>query len=180
MGTMPRVQAGPRLRALLVLLVVAVAAAAFAPAAGAAAGHADRVYAVGKRSYTFVDRSRPTAANGSYAGAPTRTLPTLLLYPTAGAPGGPAVDGAPPLRHPGGFPLVVFAHGFGASGPAYQGLLERFAAQGYVVAAPTFPLSNGAAPGGPKLGDYVNQPADVSFVIGQVLRLSRADRSLRH
>ena len=52
-------------------------------------------------------------------------------------------------------------------------------AQGYVVAAPTFPLSNGAAPGGPKLTDYVNQPADVSFVIGRVLRLARTDPSLR-
>ena len=120
MGPMPRVQAGPRLRALLVLVVAAVASVAFAPAARAAARHADRVYAVGKRSYTFVDRSRPTAANGAYAGAPTRTLPTLLLYPTAGAPRRPAVDGAPPLRHRGGFPLVVFSHGFGASGPAYE------------------------------------------------------------
>ena len=101
---MPRVQVGPRLRALLVLVVAAVASAAFAPAASAAARHADRTYAVGKRSYTFVDRSRPTAANGSYAGAPTRTLPTLVLYPTAGAPGGPSVDGrpaaAPPRRLP--------------------------------------------------------------------------------
>jgi alpha-beta hydrolase superfamily lysophospholipase len=149
------------------------------PAASAAARHADRAYAVGKRSYTFVDRSRPTAANGSYAGAPTRTLPTILLYPTAGAPGGPAVDGAEPLRHHGGFPLVVFSHGFGASGPAYEPLLDRFVAQGYVVAAPTFPLSNGAAPGGPRLTDYVNQPADVSFVLTQVLRLQRRDPSLR-
>ena len=179
MGPMPRVQAGPRLRALLVLLAAAVATAAFAPSALAAGRHADHVYAVGKRSYTFVDRSRPTAANGTYPGAPTRTLPTLVLYPTAGAPGGAAVPGAPPLRHRGGFPLVVFSHGFGASGPAYEALLDRFVAQGYVVAAPTFPLSNGAAPGGPKLTDYVNQPADVSFVIGRVLRLARTDPSLR-
>jgi dienelactone hydrolase len=176
---MPRVQAGPRLRALLVLLVAVVAAAAFAPAAGAAARHAGRLYAVGQRSYTFVDRSRPTAANGSYAGTPTRTLPTLLLYPTAGGAGGQPVEGARPLRHPGGFPLVVFSHGFGASGPAYRPLLQRLAAEGYVVAAPTFPLSSGAAPGGPALRDYVNQPADVSFVIGRVLRLARADHSLR-
>ena len=179
MGRMPRVQVGPRLRALLVLVVAAVASVAFAPAASAAARHADRTYAVGKRSYTFVDRSRPTAANGAYAGAPTRTLPTLLLYPTAGAPGGPSVDGARPLRHRGGFPLVVFSHGFGANGPLYEPLLDRFVAQGYVVAAPTFPLSNGAAPGGPRLGDYVNQPADVSFVLGRVLRLARTDRGLR-
>src|SRR5207248_3269789 len=42
---------------------------------------------------------------------------------------------------------------------------------GYVVAAPTFPLSNGNAPGGPNASDYVNQPADVSFVITRLLAL---------
>jgi dienelactone hydrolase len=134
---------------------------------------------VGSRSYTFVDASRPTVPNGTYQGAATRTLPTLLLYPTAGDPNGPVVADAKPLGRRRGFPVVVFSHGFTASGPAYQTLLRRFARAGYVVAAPTFPLSSGGAPGGPRLIDYVNQPADVSFVLTQVLRLQRDDASLR-
>jgi fermentation-respiration switch protein FrsA (DUF1100 family) len=48
-----------------------------------------------------------------------------------------------------------------------------------VIAAPTFPLSSGGAPGGSDLADYANQPADVSFVLTSVLRLARHDRSLR-
>lgn len=44
----------------------------------------------------------------------------------------------------------------------YPGAPDR--THGHVVAAPTFPLSNGTAPGGPKLVDYVDQPAGVSFI----------------
>ena len=36
-----------------------------------------------------------------------------------------------------------------------------------------FPLTSAGTPGGLSLGDYRNQPADVSFVITQMLRLSR-------
>jgi dienelactone hydrolase len=43
-----------------------------------------------------------------------------------------------------------------------------------VVAAPLFPLSNGATPGGPDGGDIANQPDDMSFVIGQMLKASDA------
>lgn len=158
---------------LVALGVVATASAAPAAAAGP--------YAVGKRTYSFVDTSRPTAPNGTYAGAPTRRISTLLLYPAEGDAFRATVDGAPAIRRSSRkrFPLVVFSHGHTASGPAYQSLLERFARAGYVVAAPTFPLSSGGAPGGPSLGDYVNQPADVSFVLDRVLRRARNDRRLR-
>jgi predicted dienelactone hydrolase len=131
-------------------------------------------FAVGTRTVTFVDRDRPTDANGDAPGAPERTLPVLVLYPSRGAPDGPTVPDAKPARRAGPFPLVVFSHGFTASGPAYaEILLRHIAARGYVVAAPTFPLSNGNAPGGPRLVDYVNQPADVSFVITRMLRANR-------
>ncbi len=127
-------------------------------------------YAVGVRTETFVDRSRPTDPNGTYPGAPDRTLVTTVWYPTPGDPQGPEVPDGPAI---GGrrFPLLVWAHGFLASGPAYGQLLRRLASAGYVVAAPTFPLSNGGAPGGPRLADYANQPADVRFVIDELLRL---------
>jgi fermentation-respiration switch protein FrsA (DUF1100 family) len=67
---------------------------------------------------------------------------------------------------------VIFAHGNTVSDPgaAYSGLLQSWAAAGYVVAVPTFPLSSTRAAGG--LADLMNQPADVSFVLSQLLQLS--------
>src|SRR5262249_9538386 len=47
------------------------------------------------------------------------------------------------------------------------------ASRGYVVASIDFPLSRGAAPGGPTLNDFHNQPGDVRFVITRLLRLGR-------
>ncbi len=165
------------------LVMVAVIAVALATAGTATAGAGEdnghhATYAVGSQSFTFVDTSRPTQANGSFAGAPSRTLPTLVLYPAQGDPNKPPVPGARPLRGRR-FPLIVFSHGFTASGPAYAPLLALFARAGYVVAAPTFPLTNGAAPGGPRLLDYKNQPGDVSFVITRVLGLDRDDAPFR-
>jgi dienelactone hydrolase len=76
-----------------------------------------------------------------------------VWYPTA--PGGP-------------FPLIVFADGFDVTPAAYAGLLQSWARAGYVVAAPTFPLTSPGAPGGLDEGDVVNQPADIRFVIDQM------------
>ena len=165
---------GRRFRFAGVLVAMCAVALGGAPSAPAKARQ-HGPYALGMRTATFVDTTRPTASNGAYPGAPTRTLPTLLLYPTAGRPGAPAVENARPLtrRRSGRFPLIVFSHGFTASGPAYRVVLERFVRQGYVIAAPTFPLSSGGAPGGPKLVDYVNQPGDVSFVLTRTLGLAR-------
>jgi dienelactone hydrolase len=128
----------------------------------------------------MVDSSRPTAANGTYAGAPTRTLPVLIMYPAVGTVGALSTEGAKPVRSGGPYPLIVFSHGFTASGPAYgEVLLRRIAAHGYVVAAPTFPLSNGKAPGGPKALDYVNQPQDVSYVIDRMIAMNTRQGPLR-
>ncbi|MGH9027899.1 MAG: alpha/beta hydrolase family protein, partial [Acidimicrobiia bacterium] len=134
-----------------------------------AATNDDRIYAVGYRDVTYVDPARPTAQNGDYAGAPDRTLAVRVWYPAEGAPTDqPIVDAARAAgREP--FPLVLFSHGYLASGPAYGALTSQIAGAGYLVAAPTYPLSNGAAPGGPSIADVVNQPADASFVIDQVL-----------
>jgi predicted dienelactone hydrolase len=167
-------------RVLVAVVAVLAALGTGVPTAPAGASSkplaTEDTYGVGVRTETFVDRSRPTNANGSYPGAPTRTLPTTIWYPAEGTPGpreqpnAPAYDGRR-------FPLLVFSHGYTASGPAYGLLLWRIASAGFVVAAPTFPLSNGQAPGGPLLRDYVNQPADVSFVIDQMLRLDNDDDS---
>ena len=133
-----------------------------------------RTYAVGTRVVTFVDPSRPTSANGSYAGAPTRTLPTSFWYPAQGAAGAtPVADATPDAAH-GPFPLVLFAHGYNVTPDFYAPLLERWAAAGYVVAAPTYPILSGND-GGASHVDYEQTWADSSFVITQVLGLSGRD-----
>src|SRR5262249_2851055 len=40
--------------------------------------------AVGTTTVTFVDKSRPTAANGNAPAVPTRTLVTTVFYPAHG------------------------------------------------------------------------------------------------
>jgi fermentation-respiration switch protein FrsA (DUF1100 family) len=95
---------------------------------------------VAERTVTYVDTARG------------RRLVTVLYYP----------------RAPGRFPLVVFGHGFAVTPAPYAPLLDAWTSAGYVVAAPVFPLGNANAPGGPNENDLVNQPRDMSFVIGQV------------
>jgi alpha-beta hydrolase superfamily lysophospholipase len=126
---------------------------------------------VGRRSEVFVDESRPTADNHGAPGSPNRRLPTTVWYPALGEATANEIAEAPPRRTEGGYPLVVFSHGFTGNGPAYAITLRGWAAAGYVVAAPTFPLTAGGTPGGPRLVDYANQPADVSHVLDEVLRL---------
>jgi fermentation-respiration switch protein FrsA (DUF1100 family) len=130
-------------------------------------------YAVGVRTETFVDTSRPTRANNGAPGKPSRTLQTMVLYPATGAPSNLDVPDAPPARDDGPFPLIEFSHGFTSNGPTYALFLRQLASAGYVVAAPTFPLTSRGAPGGPSGADYANQPGDVSFVISELLRLDR-------
>ena len=107
----------------------------------------------------------------------------LAVHPAVGRHAGTAiaharhdhlVSGAVGIgRHTSGqgpYPLIVFAHGLGGSPQVYSKLLTAWAAAGYVVAAPLFPLSSSETPGGPDAGDIANQPGDMSFVIGQVLK----------
>jgi len=173
MRVMRRVAAG------LALLGVS-AALLSAPAVGAAPGASvtNARYAVGVRTEPFVDTTRATPANGSYAGSPTRSLPTLVLYPARGAPGPTDHLGAAPA--PGTFPLIMFAHGNNANGAIDEPLLRQWAAAGYVVAAPTFPLSSQGAPGGDTITDYPHQPGDISFVLTAMLRLNRTAGSPFH
>jgi dienelactone hydrolase len=159
----------------------ALAVSATALGAGACSGSAStagptttgqKTFAVGTRTSAFVDSSRSTPANGSTAGHPGRSLDTTILYPATGPAGGPTRPGAPADRSGGPYPLIVFAHGFGSSPDGYVGLLERWAAAGYVVAAPRFPLTRSDAPGGPDLADFAQQPGDMSFVVDRVLAAS--------
>lgn len=69
---------------------------------------------------------------------------------------------------------MVFAHGINASGADDEPLLRQWAAAGYVIAAASFPLSHHDAPGGATIGNYPDQPGDVSYVITAMLRLDHS------
>jgi dienelactone hydrolase len=63
----------------------------------------------------------------------------------------------------------VFAHGFQIGPGPYASFCQALAAAGYVVAAPSFPLTDaGAAGANLDRGDLPNQAGDVSFVITSV------------
>jgi len=133
---------------------------------------APATYAVGSVEETYVDRSRKTSANKAAPELPERTLPTLVLYPARGAPGDRTIPNAPPA--PGPWPLVVFSHGVTGTGPAYATTYRVWASAGYVVIAPSYPLSKAGAPGGPVVSDVAAQTHDIAFLIDQLLAANRA------
>lgn len=109
---------------------------------------------------TFEDTSRTTSARGGPQSSPSRELETTIWYPSEGE---------------GPFPLVLFSHGYQATPEDYVELIGSWAATGMVVAAPRFPLT---ASGTPEIrADVPQQPADVSFVLDQVLALDRTQGS---
>jgi dienelactone hydrolase len=119
---------------------------------------------VSTTTMTFVDTTRSTPPWDGSPEQPSRTLVTSIWYPSS--------SGSTKQSAQGPYPLIVFAHGLGGSPQDYRALLTAWAAAGYVVAAPLFPLSSSETPGGPDGGDIGNQPADMSFVIGQMLKAS--------
>jgi fermentation-respiration switch protein FrsA (DUF1100 family) len=145
----------------LLLSAIAFVEVAAPPPAVAAATSAT----VATTTMTFIDTSRSTPPWDGMPARPSRTLVTTIWYP---APSGSATT-----SRQGPYPLIVFAHGLGGSPQGYSTLLTAWAAAGYVVAAPLFPLSSGETPGGADAGDIANQPGDMSFVIGQVLKADK-------
>lgn len=139
-----------------------------APATATTVPRVGQRYAVGVRTDTYVDASRSTAAVPGYAGAPDRTFPVTVWYPAAGEPDGGPVADAPPDRRGGPYPLVLFSHGYAVTPAFYEELLARWAAAGYVVAAPTYPLLSGV-PAGPSHDDYGKVFTDQRFVLDKVL-----------
>jgi acetyl esterase/lipase len=111
-------------------------------------------YDITTTTLALVDTSRPTVSNGKVLSA-SRTLTTTVWYPAGAA---------------GPWPLVVFAHGYKLGVDPYIHLCQTWAEAGYVVAAPTFPLTDVAVAGSNlDENDINNQPTDVSFVITGVL-----------
>lgn len=117
---------------------------------------------VGTVVLDLVDRSRPTVSHGRLV-APTRALTTEVWYPRGLV--GPR-------------PLIVFAHGFQVGLGPYRRACNAWAERGFVVAAPTFPLADQAVAGANlDEADVANQPADVRFVITQVLAAAESSGS---
>jgi dienelactone hydrolase len=85
--------------------------------------------------------------------ARARTLATTITYP---------------LDADGAMPLVVLAHGNSGHPSNFVQLMNEWAGAGYVVAAPAFPAGSEANP-----GELRDQVQDMSFVIDEVLKLSR-------
>jgi predicted dienelactone hydrolase len=148
--------------------------AATQAATGSAEALAERgPFAVGVATLTLIDESRPTDANGSYAGADTRTLVTEVWYPAEGSAAEPEIRDAPLDRSKAPYPLIVFSHGYTGIRRQSTTFTSHLASHGYVVVSADYPLTNLAAPGGPRLSDVLNQPGDVSFLIDSLLGFSR-------
>ena len=97
-----------------------------------------------------------------------RPLPTTVWYPADGAPDGGTRPGAGVA--PGRFPLVILSHGLTGL-PAYLAPVgSRWAAAGFIVAAPAYPYTKHDAPHF-DIADVANQPADASYVISEILAL---------
>jgi dienelactone hydrolase len=111
-------------------------------------------FGVERRDHTFIDRSpADDARHGDPERAP-RTLETTVWFPVGDA---------------GSHPLVLYSHGFLATRRGGTYLAEYLASRGYVVVAPDHPLTHRCATGGPRVGDVVNQPADLRFLIDRML-----------
>jgi dienelactone hydrolase len=103
----------------------------------------------------LTDPSRPTEpVVASAAASDSRALPTTVYLPSGDQPA----------------PLVVFSHGLGGHPDKFTRLHTAWAEAGYVVASPRFPLTSDDNPDHiAEVGDLINQPADVSFVLDSVL-----------
>nr|WP_121400122.1 alpha/beta hydrolase [Micromonospora sp. M71_S20] len=137
----------------LVAVLMTTLLAGCAPAGAAAPGAPPparpapvAAYAVGVRTFT-VD---PTSA---------RPLPVTVWYPADGG----AVA-------PGRFPVVVYSHGLHSLPELHAGLTARWAAAGFVVAAPAYPHTRRGAARFSR-ADVRHQPADGWRLIRHLVRL---------
>ncbi|MEJ7585309.1 MAG: alpha/beta hydrolase [Acidimicrobiales bacterium] len=122
-------------------------------------------FAVGIRSVTFVDKSRPTPAFATQPVLDSRTIETEIWYPAEGRPAKGERPDAPAADGP--FPLIVFNHGQQGEPKQYTSSFQAWARAGYVVAAPRNPISVRGGPGGQFFNDLEGMLGDTSFVISR-------------
>jgi hypothetical protein len=137
-------------------------------------------FSVGIERCTFVDHTRSVL---NYATSPvsvlarSRTLVTEIRYPSPLRAGGPReLVGAAPVALTGGYPMIVFAHGYDVTPDTYELLLDSWTRAGFVVIAPFFPDEKPAAITAQHYanteGDLENEPADLAFVTNEVIQAS--------
>lgn len=133
-------------------------------------------YGVGVRTLEMVDTSRPTEPNREFEGSPQREMTVDVWYPTAAG----SVDGSerPLEAAEAPYPLIIFVHGYSSIRNQSASYLQHLASHGYVVASPGFPQTRLDTPGGPRLYAVLDQPADVSFVIDELLAMNDEPSSL--
>ncbi|QGN47045.1 alpha/beta hydrolase family protein [Micromonospora sp. WMMD558] len=134
--------------ALLAALLLAGCAPATSVTGGPPPAHPapGSPYAVGVRTFTLDPGS-------------ARPLPVTLWYPAEGAA---VADGR--------FPVVVYSHGLDSLPRLHAGLVTRWAAAGFVVAAPAYPHTRRGAPRFSR-ADVRHQPADAWRLIRHLVRL---------
>ena len=79
----------------------------------------------------------------------------------------------------GPHPLVIFSHGFGASGRAYVGLSSHWASNGYVVIKPTHAGDNSLRLADITPSDFRDRVADIKFVLDSLDALEEAYPELK-
>ncbi|MFR9780016.1 alpha/beta hydrolase family protein [Micromonospora sp. MS34] len=173
-----------RLVAALVTALLAgcgpATAATGEPAPRAARPAPQRTYAVGVRHFV-VDPGgpRPLPVTVWYPAAPPTPAATMLAAtppaatPAAATTAVPAVRPGVPVAE-GRFPVVVYSHGLRSLPELHAPLTTRWAAAGFVVAAPTFPRTNLRARDFTR-ADVRNQPADGWRLIRHLVRLDSRD-----
>ena len=123
----------------------------------------DGIYGIGTQNITLIDRERTIEASGEFPGSDERRLDVIVWYP--------ADDNGDPVEGET-WPLLVYAHGTLGYPDNATHFVEYLVKRGYVVAAPTFPLTSSKSFTGvssPGMFDTPNQPDDVSVVIDRLL-----------
>ena len=170
MRTIRRLTAGA---AVLIVTIGGMCAPSWAGAAASSGGTGftgslgRRRFAIGEIVVRYIDRRRLVTL--PHRRSIPRSLTVIIRYPAVGSPSRNDRLAAAPAKSAGPFPLIVFAHGFNSTPTPYAPMLRAWVRAGYVVAAPIFPFTNAAAPGGPNESDLINQPTDMSFVITRML-----------
>jgi predicted dienelactone hydrolase len=80
---------------------------------------------------------------------------------------------------PGPHPLIIFSHGFGASGRAYVGLSSHWASNGYVVIKPTHTGDDTLRLADITPADFRYRVADIKFVLDSLDALEAAYPELK-
>jgi dienelactone hydrolase len=165
-GSPPRHLAQPPATSSVPVRSTAVAPSTTAPVTApprraAPLGVAGR-YGVGERRMIFAEPAR-VGVTGQHVGE--RSVLTVIRYPVDRGSSGSWPAGGP-------FPLIMFAPGFRQCSSTYESLLQAWASAGYVVASVDFPRTSCQVASTAYEPDLVNQPADMSYVLGSLLALN--------